>query len=352
MEIIVWTLMLLGLIYIFFQIKRLSFINKLKKPFDYLVAFSFILPFIILSIFYLWAVAIYLAHLLIIYFITNIIERIRYKKIKHYNATNIVAISVTTFIMCIAYFVLTLHTFEVKYEVKNLKSDSSLRVALIADVHLSTILDGKDFEEKLHVIEEEDPDILVITGDFVDDKTKYDDVVYASQALGNFSSKYGVFYVQGNHDKGYRKSSYRGFSIDDLYSEFKKNNVKVLEDELYYINDDYVLAGRKDRSCKDRLDAYDLVNEVDDDKYIIMLDHQPNDYKNELCSDLVLSGHTHGGNLFPINFLVTLANDQTYGIKRIENTDFIVTSGLSQWSIPFNTCIYNEYVLIDINGNM
>ena len=65
-------------------------------------------------------------------------------------------------------------------------------------------------------------------------------------------------------------------------------------------------------------------------------------------ADLVLFGHTHGG-LFLINFIVMASNDQTYGIKTIDNTTFIVSSGISQWAIPYNTCIFNEYVLIDIN---
>lgn len=98
------------------------------------------------------------------------------------------------------------------------------------------------------------------------------------------------------------------------------------------------------------MEALELTKNISKDKYIIMLDHQPNDYANEKgMADLVLSGHTHGGNLFLINFIVMASNDQTYGIKTIDSTTFIVSSGISQWAIPYNTCIFNEYVLIDIN---
>lgn len=85
-----------------------------------------------------------------------------------------------------------------------------------------------------------------------------------------------------------------------------------------------------------------------------MLDHQPNDYDDEAetNADLVLSGHTHGGHIFPIGpaSLLVGANDQVYGKKRVNGTDFIVTSGLSGWEVPFKTFAKSEYVIIDIES--
>ena len=87
-------------------------------------------------------------------------------------------------------------------------------------------------------------------------------------------------------------------------------------------------------------------------KYAVILDHQPNDYKNqaEAKVDLVLSGHTHGGQLFPLNKVGEWigANDRTYGYERRGSTDFIVTSGLSDWAIKFKTGTKSEFVVIDI----
>lgn len=124
----------------------------------------------------------------------------------------------------------------------------------------------------------------------------------------------------------------------------------ILHDEVYNLTENYVLVDRYDRSFEGRMEALELTKNISKDKYIIILDHQPNDYANEKgMADLVLSGHTHGGNLFLINFIVMASNDQTYGIKTIDSTTFIVSSGISQWAIPYNTCIFNEYVLIDIN---
>ena len=83
-----------------------------------------------------------------------------------------------------------------------------------------------------------------------------------------------------------------------------------------------------------------------------MIDHQPNAYDEEADSgaDLVLSGHTHGGHIFPGAYLGEWfgMNDRSYGIEKRQNTQFVVTSGISGWGIPFKTGTFSEYVMINI----
>jgi len=73
-----------------------------------------------------------------------------------------------------------------------------------------------------------------------------------------------------------------------------------------------------------------------------------------LLADLVLSGHTHGRHIFPAGLigLISGANDKVYGAEHIDNTDFVVTSGISGWAIPFKTGTISEYVVIDINQKL
>ena len=70
--------------------------------------------------------------------------------------------------------------------------------------------------------------------------------------------------------------------------------------------------------------------------------------------DLVLSGHTHGGQLFPLMTIENLTkmtpDDHVYGYEQRENTNFIVTSGISDWAIKFKTGCKSEYLMIDIEG--
>lgn len=87
-----------------------------------------------------------------------------------------------------------------------------------------------------------------------------------------------------------------------------------------------------------------------------MLDHQPHDYDAEAASgvDLVLSGHTHGGQLIPLVQLIRWfhlhGDDAVYGQERRGDTDFLVTSGISDWAILFKTGCRSEYVIIEIQG--
>ena len=97
-----------------------------------------------------------------------------------------------------------------------------------------------------------------------------------------------------------------------------------------------------------------LTENLDTSKYSIVLDHQPHDYDNQAAAkvDLVLSGHTHGGQFFPINYVGEWSgeNDKTYGLETRDVTNFIVTSGISDWAIKFKTGCKSEYVVIDIEG--
>ena len=84
------------------------------------------------------------------------------------------------------------------------------------------------------------------------------------------------------------------------------------------------------------------------------MNHQPNDYENEKNNvDLVLSGHTHGGQLFPLGLFDKLLNidDEYYGLHTRGNTKFIVSSGISNWALHFKTGTFSEYVIIDLKGN-
>ena len=201
------------------------------------------------------------------------------------------------------------------------------------------------------------PDVVLITGDFVDDDTSKEDMIKACKALGTLNTKYGVYFAFGNHDKGYYPPENRGYDGNDLINELEKNGVTVLQDESVLVDNRFYIVGRQDRSEVEkggiRSDMSTLVKNLDSSKYIIVMDHQPNDYNNESNAnvDLVLSGHTHGGQLLPINKIGQWigANDKTYGIEKMNNTNFIVTSGISDWAVKFKTGCKSEYVVVDIH---
>ena len=105
-----------------------------------------------------------------------------------------------------------------------------------------------------------------------------------------------------------------------------------------------------------RASVAELTQNLDKSKFSLVLDHQPREYDAEAAAatDLVLSGHTHGGQLFPLmqfsRLFAVSGDDQIYGIERRLQTDFIVTSGISDWAIKFKTGCFSEYVILDIHN--
>ncbi len=256
-----------------------------------------------------------------------------------------------------AAYILCNHVWQKDYALTTDKALGELKIALIADSHLGTTFDGEGFGEHLKTIEAQQPDLLVIAGDFVDDWSRKEDLEKACAALSEADFPLGVWYVFGNHDAG--SFARRDFSASELVSALRDCGVHVLEDEWAEVDGRFIVAGRKDASAGGfrgaRKDMASLLAGADTKKYIILLDHQPSDYENEAASaaDLVLSGHTHGGQLIPITFVGKWFGivDREYGYERRGGTDFIVTSGISDWELQFKTGARSEYVIITVEGS-
>ena len=267
------------------------------------------------------------------------------------DAIGVAALCLTAAYLGLGWF-MAHHVFRTEYALETEKNlgDQGLRVAVVADAHLGITLDGKEFARLMARVQAESPDLVVIVGDFVDDDSGQKDMLEACAALGRLETTCGVYFVFGNHDEGY--FDHRDFTAAQLREALEQSGVVILEDEAAPAGDFAWVVGRKDRSMPGRRQAAELTAGLDTSKYVILLDHQPNDYANEAVSgaDLVLSGHTHGGHLFPAGWigLALGANDRVYGRESRGNATFIVTSGVSGWAIPFKTGTFSEYVVIDI----
>lgn len=302
-------------------------------------------------------------HLIVFWAVSDgifaLVKKSRKKEFKRYYA-GITAI-VFTIVYLAAGWYGAHHVWEKNYTIETDKAVGNFRVVLLSDSHTGTTFHGDGFSEHMKEIGKQNPDVVLVAGDFVDDDTTKEDMIRCCQALGEMKTTYGVYYVFGNHDKGYYPSDYRGYTGDDLIAELEKNGVTVLQDQNVLIDNRVYIIGRQDRSedverGKGRADMATLTQDLDDSKFSIVMDHQPADYEAQAASgvDLVVSGHTHGGQLFPLMNIENLTglggDDKVYGYEKRGNTNFIVTSGISDWAIKFKTGCRSEYVLIDIQG--
>lgn len=287
------------------------------------------------------------------------IQKVSNITFEHYYA-GCVALGLTVLSLTIGWY-LGHGVWQTDYHITTSKEIPDLKVAMFADSHLGTTFDAKGFAKHLKSIEAQNPDIVVVVGDYVDDGTTKEQMIKAFKALGQMKTKYGVYFVSGNHDKAYYGAARRGFSEQDLFDELAKNGITVLRDESVLIDNAFYIIGRHDYSVDKEQGGYrksieELTTDLDKSKYMIVLDHQPAEYDRDAEAevDLVLNGHTHGGQLFPFNQVGKWigANDLVYGHERRKKTDFIVTSGISSWAIKFKTGTKSEYVIINIKkGN-
>ena len=345
-----------GAVYLVTRFHRFSFIRKIEEKHRTLSWILAALPVLAVGLFALKNVPtmiVALLHLVVVFLIFDLLafidRKVRRKELS-YDARGLAAIIFTALILCIGWFSAH-HVFETYYGFSTDKDvGRNIRIVEIADAHLGITLDGEKFARQTERIQEKRPDAVVVVGDFVDDDSTLGDMTAACRALGELDTTYGVFFVYGNHDNGYFR--YRDFTPEQLRSELTANGVTILEDETAAIGDGYCIIGRKDRSSRERMSMDELMAGADRSMYTIVLDHQPNDYDAEAAAgaDLVLSGHTHGGHVFPAGQIGMLmgANDCLYGTQRRGDTDFVVTSGISGWGIPFKTGARSEFVVIDI----
>lgn len=350
------------LIFLFTRINRFFFIQCIEKKYSLTVGkivSAVLIGIALLSVTLLWgmmnAVVVFI-NLAVIWHVCDIFFYIvlRSKKLTKTEIyyAGIAAVVLTIIYLSYGYFAAH-NVVETNYTVSADRDIEPIKIALISDAHVGTTMDSGKFEEQINKISAGNPDVVLIVGDLIDDSTDEKNMIQTCKALGNCTAKYGVYYAFGNHDKGYSSEDVRGFSLEEFTTCMKDNGVKILEDEAENIGDDYCIIGRADKGNSERKDIKDLVGKAESDRYTIVMDHQPSDYEAEAAAgcDLVLSGHTHGGQLIPITKVGEWigVNDATYGYERRGKTDFIVSSGIGDWEIQFKSGCKAEYVMISVD---
>ena len=246
-----------------------------------------------------------------------------------------------------------------EYNLTTEKIDNkSYSILFVSDVHYGTVQSTKLVKDSISKMNNLKPDIVVLGGDIVDERTTKDSMEEIFEELGKINSTYGTYYIFGNHDRQPYTTDYvngnRTFTDSDLNQSIEKNKIKILNDAKVTINNDIVLVGRSDAEWENsvnRMDVNEIFNESDLSKYIVVLDHQPVEYEKNAQEgvDLQLSGHTHGGQLFPYGMIYDLTGRLNYGEYEIGDMKQIVSSGLTGWGWPMRNEAKCEYVLININ---
>ena len=263
-------------------------------------------------------------------------------------------LDVTIFIMAISWIISGLFggfkepkITNIKVNIKNLRR--SLTIAQMSDIHIGKVL-GREFMQLcVDKINSLDADIVVITGDLVDLEISV--AKEKLEPLKNLESRYGVYYVLGNHEYFH--------GVEKIVQYLESINIIVLKNSSVVIDESLNLAGIYDMSGKRfgflKPDVKKAISDIDDSLPTILLSHQPkvvNDLNGDENIDLILSGHTHGGQIFPFGLLVLMDQPYLYGLyNHNEKTQIYVSSGAGYWGPPLRIFAPSEIVKITLQPN-
>ncbi len=357
--------------YLYYFIKRIF--KTFKAPADKLpvrviiIVLSVICGVCSVNIFSLPAMIIYhiVALSMAVMLINFIIKKLSKEKYETMNVwkkiygSGIIAFGITAVIFIYGHYNM-MHVVQTDYTIytdKEIRKEG-YRAALIADVHFSVSVDLNTLKEKCDEISSNNVDMVFLCGDIVDENTSKDNMEQVFKAFSEIKSTYGVYYVYGNHDRQLYRNN-RKYTEEELKSAIESFGITILQDEKAEAGDEIAVVGREDASyhqtlgkAEERDSIEELIKDIDKDKFIIVLDHQPKEYEENSMAgtDLILSGHTHAGQMWPVNiaFKFLKFDDAVYGYTKIDATQAFITSGFAGWGYSVKTSSPAEYVIIDI----
>lgn len=236
-----------------------------------------------------------------------------------------------------------------------------LDIVLLADLHLGCNSSMKQLQKLVDAVNRENPDLVCIAGDIFDNE--YDAISSPERAcaiLSGIESRYGVYACWGNHDvsekilAGFTFSSKEKREREHRFEQFLRDaGIFLLEDEVRLIDGAFYLGGRKDpdmaRKEQDtRLPVEKLLMSLNRSVPMILMEHQPKELKKAQSAgvDLLLSGHTHNGQMFPANLFLRFFWENPWGILKKGSMISAVTSGACVWGPPMRLGTDNEIMVL------
>jgi predicted MPP superfamily phosphohydrolase len=271
---------------------------------------------------------------------------------------NLYTVGISLFLCLIIIIFGVLHARSIKtvnYDLTLKGNGDDIKLALVSDLHIGQTVGDSwvgNIAEKVNAVK---PDIIFIAGDIFDGNL---DIIKNMQSviaeLKTFNAPLGVYAVLGNHDVD--RQGFRNGSADRIAQILKEAGIVLLQDQVYEIRTGLSLAGRKDARPigmnAERMTALELLSGIEGT--IIVLDHQPVQFEQirQAGADLVLSGHTHNGQIFPGNLITKKifkkAGSVSYGYWQGQTMQGVVTSGAGVWGPPLRVGTNSEIAVINL----
>lgn len=209
-----------------------------------------------------------------------------------------------------------------------------LRLAVASDLHLGTIIGKRHLRRLVQRVNELEPDLVLFPGDVLDDSIEPFVREEMGEVMRGLRARHGIFASLGNHE-------YIGGHVAEYIERMREIGIEVLTDQVVKVEDIVYIAGRKDASVErmrgeGRLAVGELLAEADKTLPIVLLDHQPRQLgaAAEAGVDLMLSGHTHRGQMTPNHLITRRLFELDWGYLRKGEMHAVVSSGFGTWGPP------------------
>jgi len=217
-------------------------------------------------------------------------------------------------------------------------------IVQISDLHIGGLIDRTFVKASVEKINALKPDIVCITGDIID--TALDGIKEAILELTNIQSKYGIYYILGNHEYFHNPVKIIDFMKTTNIKLLLNENIIIDELQLNVVGVTDRIGYRTNVLVPDIHKAFKGTNPA---YKTILLAHQPK-FIEELenyTPELILSGHTHGGQIWPFEYLVRLQQPYVKGLHKLPNGSHIyVNSGIGFWGPPMRLASQAEIAYI------
>jgi uncharacterized protein len=225
------------------------------------------------------------------------------------------------------------------YEVTVPRSGAAgnIRIAFVSDFHLEADVPERFVRQYIRKMKEINPDMILYGGDIVEGSGE--GLPRHEEMLRSLKPPLGVYGVMGNHD---RFRDYRN-------NFFTRSGMVLLRDSIAVAGDLLAIAGRIDGRGP-RKSASELMSEVPGNLPVIFVDHRPTeiDQISNTAAVASFSGHTHKGQLFPVNWHLNSIYELSHGYLQKNNTHFFVSSGIRLWGPRVRTTGKSEILVVDM----
>lgn len=273
----------------------------------------------------------------------------KFEKLKKISGS---AVIISVFIIITYGYINATHPRIHHYDINISKSAGNykdLHIVMVSDIHLGTIISNSRLEKLINSTNKLNPDIILLPGDVIDEDIAPFVKQNMKDTFSKLHPKLGCYAILGNHE-------YAGKHQDEIIKKLTEANVNILKDKSVKIDNSFYIVGRDDISGekfnnKKREQLSKLMRNFDTSLPVILMDHQPKDFKEAVSQrvDLQLSGHTHAGQIFPGSLITKASFEDYWGYMKKGNLQVIVSSGYGTWGPPIRTGNYPEIVDIMVH---